>query len=182
MEAPDVLSPEELGRLETACVVLDNEVERILNVRSARDEVSQITIKVRSLLALVGPLQTRLRAMQAEIEQLEARSPQLRERLAEQARRQAEQRRAWQAEVVQHDTAMAELTQARDALQGQFHGELNNLQRDLAARRAEKETELAALEAAAEALAEAKRQELTALEERIKQAQALLDQLIALRE
>jgi chromosome segregation ATPase len=181
MEAADVLSPDELGRLETACVVLDNEVERILNVRSARDDVAQITARVRALLALAEPVYARLRAVDQEIAQLEARRPQLLRQLEEVERRHQAQREAWQADVLAHEAEIAELTRARDGLQTEYHGERNNLERDLQAVRAEREAALAAREEASLARLEEKAAELAVLEDRIAQAQQLLGQLTALR-
>jgi chromosome segregation ATPase len=181
VEAPDVLSPDELGRLETACVVLDNEVERILNVRSARDEVALVSARVRELLALAGPLQARLRAVEQETQQLEARHPQLIHRLEEHERRQQAQREAWREQVLAHEAEIAELTRAKEGLQAAYHGERNNLERDLQAVRAEREAEIAALEDASQARLEEKAAELAVLEDRIAQAQQLLGQLTALR-
>jgi chromosome segregation ATPase len=181
VEAPDVLSPDELGRLETACVVLDNEVERILNVRSARDEVALVSARVRELLALAGPLQAALGRVERQTEQLTARHPQLIERIAEQERRRDAQREAWQAEVLAHEAEVAELTRATEGLQAAYHGERNNLERDLQAVRAEREAEIAALEDASQARLEEKAAELAVLEDRIAQAQQLLGQLTALR-
>ena len=84
MAAPaSILSDAELGALMTASTALDNEVERLLRLLGARDELQKLTDKVRLLVQALAPLHQRQAALHQAIAEQEATLAALKEATAE---------------------------------------------------------------------------------------------------
>jgi uncharacterized protein YoxC len=75
--APAVETTEDVSALETACAVLDNEVERLTRIFQAQQEVRAVTDQVRSIVATAGPLMARQEQLTADIAKQEARLTEL---------------------------------------------------------------------------------------------------------
>ena len=85
-EQPTLLSEDEKGALLTAAAVLDQEVDRLLNILRAREEIAHFTTGVRQLLhdieTVPGQLAQRTASLQSEIVKGEAALAHMQQRVA----------------------------------------------------------------------------------------------------
>jgi chromosome segregation ATPase len=161
-----LLSEDEKGALLTAAAVLDQEVDRLLNILRAREEIAKFTTGVRQLLhdieTVPGQLAQRTGALQGEIARGEAALTRIQERVAA----------AKEEHALLLDTLKAEAAPLRTRLDeehARVKAERQGLAAESEAMRSEYEKEREALTAKLATLqadiakAEALRKELTTL-------------------
>jgi chromosome segregation ATPase len=165
--APVLLSEDEKGSLLTALSVLDTEVDRLLRLAGAREEVTRFTASARQLLERVETLPQQLHRQSAglsmEIAKAESALTALHERKAREQR--------------DHDALLAKLQreaqaarQAHEAEVGQLKAERQALAEERAALKQDFEQERAEMEAT-----------LKVLRADIAQAEDLRERLTSLR-
>lgn len=168
-------STQELGAVETACALLDQEVERLTRLVGARERIQGVTTQVRTLLAAVQPLQTRKEQLAQEIQEHEqTRTEQLAEaqRIADEHQARLDQAR----QAVEEQEALARtLREAAATEQAALEAKTQALEADYTVKR---DTAQRAHEAHMRQL----QVQIETLEQQVKDAQALRDRLTALRE
>lgn len=173
--------PEELGALETACAIIDAEVERAMRLRDAREDIGLVTAKVRAVVAHARDVQARVDTVQTELVASEQRLSQLQQRVIYDERNQHQQREAWQHEVQAQKQIMAEQQARLAQIEEDYRTAREGLLTRLAAEKAQQEHAQAEMLQAHQAQIEQKKAELHALETQVQTAQRLRDQLTALR-
>lgn len=178
-------STEELNAIETACAVLDQEVERIARIVGARETLQSVTAQVKILLASLQPLQAQHDVVKRELVDLEEErkaqrvafgktlqeSQETMTKTREEAQAQmahlAAEHQEWIDKVASaRQAACAEqktLEEKTDALQGSYAAKREAAER-------EHDTQVKQLE-----------EQLQAIESQVKVATELRDRLTALR-